>query len=143
MFTNTILHLKKIKKAKRIKMNKILPCSLILLSMSHAIQGADTPTEVDQPIELETMSVVNTTPLGADIALNKVTTNVQVMTAEDMARAQSISIADYMNQYMGSVSINDAQNNPLTTRYPVSWVYCLTVIGATTRFISVYQWNTL
>ncbi|WP_428355999.1 TonB-dependent receptor [Methyloprofundus sp.] len=94
-------------------MNKILPCSLILLSMSHAIQGADTPTEVDQPIELETMSVVNTTPLGADIALNKVTTNVQVMTAEDMARAQSISIADYMNQYMGSVSINDAQNNPL------------------------------
>jgi len=36
--------------------------------------------------------------LGAGISIGKVTTNAQVMTAEDMAKAQSISIADYLSQ---------------------------------------------
>ncbi|MEO1886032.1 MAG: TonB-dependent receptor, partial [Methyloprofundus sp.] len=107
----------------KIMINKTLPCTFILLCVNTATFGAEKkPIEgqsneqvsVDeQMIELETINVVNTTPLGAGIAIDKVTTNVQVMTAEDMARAQSISIADYMNQYMGSVSVNDAQNNPL------------------------------
>ncbi|GFO70925.1 iron complex outermembrane recepter protein [Bathymodiolus japonicus methanotrophic gill symbiont] len=93
--------------------NKIVPCSVILLCVTTTTHGAEEEPETAQRIELETYNVVNTTPLGAGISLDKVTTNVHVMTAEDMARAQSISIADYMNQYMGSVSVNDAQNNPL------------------------------
>ncbi|WP_087869702.1 TonB-dependent receptor [Bathymodiolus platifrons methanotrophic gill symbiont] len=76
-------------------------------------QQIEEQTEVEQPIELEALSIVNATPFGAGIEMDKVITNVQVMTAEDMAKSQSISIADYMNQYMGSVSVNDAQNNPM------------------------------
>ncbi len=63
-------------------------------------------------VELETLNIVKTTPLGAGLALEKIPANVQVMNAEELSTAQSISIADYMNQYMGSVTINDAQNNP-------------------------------
>ncbi|NOQ64254.1 MAG: TonB-dependent receptor [Methyloprofundus sp.] len=69
-------------------------------------------TETEEAIELETLNIVNTTPLGAGLALNKIPANVQTITAEDLAKAQSLSLADYMNQYMGSVTINDAQNNP-------------------------------
>ena len=94
--------------------NRILCCTVIFLVIIDAVQAADDQVILEeQPIELEAISVVNTTPLGGGIAMDKVLTNVQVMTAEDLARAQSISIADYMNQNMGSVSVNDAQNNPL------------------------------
>lgn len=96
-------------------MNKTLTllCSLILLGITHIIYAEDVLIKAEKPIELEVLSIVNTTPLGAGIAANKVPSHVQVGTAKDIAKAQSISIADYINQSLGSVSINDAQNNPL------------------------------
>ncbi|WAR45544.1 TonB-dependent receptor [Methylomonas rapida] len=63
---------------------------------------------------LENVEVVAVSPLqfgGVDI--NKIPANVQTTTAEGLQRSQAISLADYMNRYMGSVNINDAQNNPL------------------------------
>ncbi len=90
-----------------------MSCSVVLCCVTASVQAEEEQPAAEQVLELETFSVVNSTPLGAGIAVNKVTSNVQVMTAEDMTRTQSISIADYMNQYMGSVSVNDAQNNPL------------------------------
>lgn len=89
--------------------NRIVLCVATPLLVSATVQAADE----QPPIQLETMSIINTTPFGAGIAAKKIPTNVQVMTAEDMKAAQSISIADYMNQHMGSVTVNDAQNNPL------------------------------
>ncbi len=86
--------------------------SLLVLTNSQAADEPEIAQDNEQAVELETLSIVNTTPLGAGIAINKVPANVQLMDAEDLANAQSISLADYMNQYMGSVNINDAQNNP-------------------------------
>ncbi len=44
---------------------------------------------------------------------DKVPYNVQTAVAEDMERAQSLALSDFLNSQFGSVSINDAQNNPL------------------------------
>ena len=95
--------------------NKIFLSSALSMLVLTNSQAADEPEIVqdkEASIELETLSIINTTPLGAGIPIDKVPANVQQMDAEDLARAQSISLADYMNQYMGSVNINDAQNNP-------------------------------
>ncbi len=91
---------------------KIVLCSNLLLLFVSSAQATDEQKAEQAVVELETLNIVNTTPLGAGIAIEKIPANVQVMTAEDLAKAQSISLADYMNQYMGSVTINDAQNNP-------------------------------
>ena len=97
-------------------MNKlILQNGVLAVFVLGTVQAADKEADVktEQPIELEALSIVNTTPLGGELDVNKVPASVQLMTAEQLRKAQSISIADYMNQYMGSVSINDAQNNPM------------------------------
>jgi iron complex outermembrane recepter protein len=63
---------------------------------------------------LDSVEVVAVSPLqfgGVDI--NKIPANVQTVSAEELQESQALSLADYMNRYMGSVNINDAQNNPL------------------------------
>jgi len=67
----------------------------------------------EQQVTLETMEVVGVTPLqGSGIAIDKIPVPVKTANAEQLEKAQSTSLADYMNRYMGSVNINDAQNNP-------------------------------
>jgi outer membrane receptor protein involved in Fe transport len=83
-----------------------------LLALTSSAFAAEDEIK-QEPIELEPISVVNTTPFGAAKSIDKTPANIQIMTAEDLAKAQSISVPDYMNQYMGSVTVNDAQNNPL------------------------------
>lgn len=94
---------------KKINKKVVLSCVISQIIMTTA-QAADENIS-GAVIELEPF-IVNTTPLGAGIAIEKVSANVQVMSAEDLAKSQSLSLADYMNRYMGSVTINDAQNNP-------------------------------
>lgn len=66
-----------------------------------------------QKIELDTLEVVAVTALpGRGIAADKIPTPVQIVNAKELQQTQSLSLADYMNRYLGSVNINDAQNNP-------------------------------
>jgi len=68
----------------------------------------------DEPLDLGVMNVISTSPLdGRGVEANKLPGNIQTVSAEKLQKAQSISLADYINQYLGSVSINEAQNNPL------------------------------
>jgi iron complex outermembrane recepter protein len=63
---------------------------------------------------LDPVEVVAVSPLqfgGVDI--NKIPAHVQTVSSEELQEAQALSLADYMNRYLGSVNINDAQNNPL------------------------------
>lgn len=63
---------------------------------------------------LDTVEVVAVSPLqfgGVDV--KKIPSNVQTVSADELQEAQALSLADYMNRYLGSVNINDAQNNPL------------------------------
>ncbi|MBK8816371.1 MAG: TonB-dependent receptor [Methylococcaceae bacterium] len=70
--------------------------------------------EEPDAVELETVEVVGVTPLsGSSVSVDKIAANIQTVTADQLKNAQTISLSDYINRYLGSVSVNEAQNNPL------------------------------
>lgn len=68
----------------------------------------------EETTKLEAIEVIAVTPLQfSGIDINKIPAHVQTVSAEQMQESQALSIADHMNRYLGSVNVNDAQNNPL------------------------------
>ena len=67
-----------------------------------------------EPTTLDTVDVVSTTPIhGVGLPAERVPYPVQQATGGQIQDTLSASLADFMQQTLGSVSINDAQNNPL------------------------------
>ncbi|MGR9114612.1 MAG: TonB-dependent receptor [Gammaproteobacteria bacterium] len=68
----------------------------------------------EKTLELDAVEVVGVTPLfGSEVPIDKIPANIQTVTAFELEDTQSISLADYLNRYLGSVHVNEAQNNPL------------------------------
>ncbi|MDD2864217.1 MAG: TonB-dependent receptor plug domain-containing protein, partial [Methylococcales bacterium] len=67
----------------------------------------------DKPQDLGIMNVVGVSPLGGSIDADKLPTPVQTVSSEQLEKTQTISLADYINRYLGSAHVNEAQNNPL------------------------------
>jgi outer membrane receptor protein involved in Fe transport len=68
----------------------------------------------ERVIELDTIEVIGVSPLsGRGVALDKIPAHIQSVSSAQLQDAQSTSLADYMNRYLGSIHINEAQNNPL------------------------------
>ena len=91
-------------------MNKV---ALGILPWFSMLPLAETIAE-ELATNLDTVEVVAVSPLqfgGVDV--NKIPSNVQTVSAQELQESQALSLADYMNRYLGSVNINDAQNNPL------------------------------
>jgi iron complex outermembrane recepter protein len=66
------------------------------------------------PSEGLVIYVTSTTPLhGSRLPKDHVAANVQVISAEDLADHKSLDLSAYAGEALGSVSINDVQNNPL------------------------------
>lgn len=87
---------------------KKFTCTILTLAISQSVFAEDTPQD------LGIMNIVGTSPIsGANIDALKLPTPVQTVSDEQLQNAQSISLADYINRYLGSVHINEAQNNPL------------------------------
>jgi outer membrane receptor protein involved in Fe transport len=64
-------------------------------------------------VVLKKVEVVSTTPLaGVGLPLEQIPSNVQVVKGEAMQEQGSLTIADYMNNNLTGVSINETQNNP-------------------------------
>jgi iron complex outermembrane recepter protein len=60
------------------------------------------------------VEVVGATPLpGSNLPAEKIAANVQTVNSEQLSNAKTTSLSEYMNRYLGSVSVNEAQNNPL------------------------------
>jgi len=91
-------------------MKKLVYTTLGLCSLT----AVNIAVAKDEPLDLGVMNVISTSPLdGRGVDANKLPSNIQTVSAEKLQKAQSISLADYINQYLGSVTINEAQNNPL------------------------------
>ena len=91
-------------------MRKVLYGMLGLVSLS----AVSAVPEKDKPLDLGIIDVVGVTPLaGSNVAVNKIPANIQTVTAQQLEDTQSLSLAEYINRYLGSVSVNEAQNNPL------------------------------
>jgi outer membrane receptor protein involved in Fe transport len=67
----------------------------------------------DDSVELSNIEVIGTTPMhGVGLPIEDIPNNVQSATAEDLERIQGLDLSEFMNKTLGSVSINQAQNNP-------------------------------
>ena len=62
---------------------------------------------------LETVEVVGTTPLGMGLDADRIASNTQVATSEDLRERGALDLTDFINRTFTSISINEAQNNPL------------------------------
>ena len=63
---------------------------------------------------MEEVIVIGVTPMqGSGLPITKIPYNVQTAHGDDIERVQSLSLADFLNRTMESISINDVQNNPL------------------------------
>ena len=68
----------------------------------------------DSGRDLPTVVVVGISPLpGAEVDRNQVPAPVQTATAEDVERTHALGVTDFMNRTLGSVYVNEVQNNPL------------------------------
>jgi outer membrane receptor protein involved in Fe transport len=65
-----------------------------------------------QPAD-ETIEVVGTTPLGAQVDRDKLATNVQTVDADALREQRALDLADFMKRNLESVFVNEAQGNPL------------------------------
>jgi len=76
--------------------------------------GNATETTSNANSSIEEIEVIGITPTSS-IGLPKelIPYQVQSATSEDIERAQSLSLTDFMNRNLGSVHINEAQSNPL------------------------------
>jgi outer membrane receptor protein involved in Fe transport len=82
-----------------------LPCLLV----STFAQAVDSTS--DAPLQ---EVVVTATPLtGAAIDRAVVPGNVQIATSEDIDRSHAVDLTTFMNRMLGSVYVNDMQENPL------------------------------
>ncbi|MEO8306838.1 MAG: TonB-dependent receptor [Pseudomonadota bacterium] len=63
---------------------------------------------------LPAMVVVGVSPLpGAQVNADQVAAPVQSATAEEIRRSNALDLTEYMKRALGSVYVNDVQNNPL------------------------------
>ena len=96
-------------------MKKTLQPKLILM----AILSAYTVPQMAQAegkageVEFGKIEVIGTTPLaGVGLPIEQIPSNVQTVKGKDLQQQNSLSIADYMNNNLLGVSVNETQNNP-------------------------------
>jgi outer membrane receptor protein involved in Fe transport len=95
---------------------KPYPLVLALAALSPIAQ-AEKPTASNEEKtgvhELKAVEIVGETPIGdSGLPVDKLPSPIQTITAKELDRTESISLADYMRRFLGSVNVNDAQNNP-------------------------------
>jgi iron complex outermembrane receptor protein len=78
-----------------------------------ALTLAGASSALAQGDPLEVIDVIGTTPLGAELDIERIATNVQTATAAEIREQGALDLADFMNRSMGSVFVNEAQSNPL------------------------------
>ena len=85
-----------------------------LYSASSLAVDTKKPEKTDDTVQLETMEVIAVTPIqgSGGVAIDKLPTPIQTINKKQLQQAQSLNIADHLNNYLGSVNVNDAQNNP-------------------------------
>ena len=63
--------------------------------------------------QAEEIVVVGVVPAGSSIDTDKLAYPVQTATNDDLKNINAVSIADFLKQSFSSISLNEAQNNPL------------------------------
>lgn len=107
---------------------------IFLFSSLFALQFAAQALSQDP----EEILIIGVVPVGAGLDLNKIPFPVQVGNANDLDQANVLGIADFLRQNFASVSLNDAQNNPLQPDLQYRGFTASPLLGLA-QGISVYQ----
>lgn len=83
------------------------PLAAACLALLCAPSQAQTADTAPQRVE-----IVGTTPLGAGVERDRVPANVQTVSAADLDRSQAGDLTSHLNRRLGSVHLNEVQNNP-------------------------------
>lgn len=122
-------------------MNKALQPKLIVVAIlaAYAMPHAAWAENKAEALEIGKIEVVSTTPLaGMGVPVEQVPSNVQVVKGDALQNQQSLGVADYMNQNMSGVNINEAQNNPYQPDVNFRGFTASPLVG-TPQGLSVYQ----
>ncbi|HZF29939.1 MAG TPA: TonB-dependent receptor [Gammaproteobacteria bacterium] len=65
------------------------------------------------PADPDTIDVIGVTPLGSGIDANRLPSNAQTATAEQIREQGALDLSDFMRRNLSSVFVNEAQSNPL------------------------------
>ncbi|MBQ85670.1 MAG: TonB-dependent receptor [Gammaproteobacteria bacterium] len=91
--------------------NKIAhPASPLSLAIGIALIGLASQTYAQASLEIPVIDVV---PAGSSIDSSKLPYPIQIGSVQELQNVGAVSLADFMGQSFSSVSLNDAQNNPL------------------------------
>ena len=86
----------------------LLAGTVILVSICSQVRAEE---EIINQGEIE---VIGVTPMhGVGLPENKIPYNIQSASSKDLERSQTLDISDFMNRHLGSVSVNESQENPL------------------------------
>ena len=86
---------------------------LSVIASGQLALAADDAKATSSTIETDKIEVISTTPLaGVGLPLAHIPASVQTVKGEQLTEQKSLSIADYINQNLTGVSVNDTQNNP-------------------------------
>lgn len=117
----------------------VLPLRKKPLACAFALWLPTAGTSVSAAEALEEIRVIGITPgAAATQALRKVPYAVQSTVFADLEAARTLDISDYMNNRLGSVTINSAQNNPLQADVQFRGFTASPLLGLP-QGISVYQ----
>ena len=88
-----------------------LACAITLaLSGGLAYGAEENPAAA---LEAPTVEVISTTPLpGIGVPVNQVPANVQAATGADIQKQKTLDLSDFLDNNLGSVTLNHGQNNP-------------------------------
>ena len=93
----------------RLQVTSAAALAVVLSSPTHA---AEREAENKGPIE--TVTVIGVTPLsGVLMDRNRVPAPVQTATSRDIERSHALDLSSFMSRRIGSVHVNDIQNNAL------------------------------
>jgi iron complex outermembrane recepter protein len=108
----------------------------ILALLSPALAAADNPaTELEAP----TVEVIGTTPLpGIGTPIEQVPANVQAVIGEQIRKQLAPGLADFLNNNLGSVNVNEGQANPFQPDVNFRGFTASPLLG-TPQGVSVFQ----
>ena len=86
------------------------PSNPLSLAIGIALFGLASETFAQASSDILVIDVV---PAGASIDSTKLPYPIQIGSAQELENIGAVSLADFMGQSFSSVSLNDAQNNPL------------------------------
>ncbi|MEZ0315652.1 MAG: TonB-dependent receptor [Methylophilaceae bacterium] len=86
--------------------------AMLAASLSSVGAGVNTDIRLDEIVVRDKKPTFIGPNKGLMLRMEQIPANVQSVTAKELRETQSLSIADYMNNYMQGVTVNEYQGNP-------------------------------